>query len=107
MGGAEGEIEDHMADELPVSETMPVLIPNKEDQHRELQHLSPTPHILEQATAYLEAQGSKAGNAIATDLGAETSPLCLAVAKCAMNFTPVNSTSPNPSWCPCQTPSQL
>ena len=33
--------------------------------------------MLEQATAYLEAQGSKAGNVTATDLGADTPPLCL------------------------------
>ena len=81
--------------ELP--ETMPAPTPNNEDQDHELQWMSPTPHMMEQATAYLEAQGSKAGNAIATDLGADTSPLCLAVAKSAMNFTPVNSMSPNPS----------
>ena len=92
--------------ELPVSETMPAPTPKKEDQDHELQQMSPTPRMLEQATAYLEAQGSKAGNVTATDLGADTPPLCLAVANCSVNVTPVNSMSANPSWCPCQTPSQ-
>ena len=92
--------------ELPVSETMPPPTPKKEDQDHELQQMSPTPRMLEQATAYLEAQGSKAGNVTTTDLGADTLPLCLAVANCSVNVTPVNSMSPNPSWCPCQTPSQ-
>ena len=92
--------------ELPVSKTMPSPTPQKEDQDHELQQMSPTPRMLEQATAYLDAQGSKAGKVTATELGADVPPLCLAVANCSVNVTPVNSMSPNPSWCACQTPSQ-
>ena len=69
--------------------------------------MSPTPRMLEQATAYLEAQGSKAGNVTATDLGADnTSPLCLAVAKSSMNVTLANFEAPTSAWTPCPTPSQ-
>ena len=103
--GGDSEDEDRMA-ELPVSETMPAPTPKKEDQDHELQQMSPTPRMLEQATAYLEAQGSKAGNVTATDLGADTPPLCLAVANCSVNVTPVNSVPPTPAWTPCQTPAQ-
>ena len=71
----DGEDEDRM-DELPVSETVPAPTPKKEDQDHELQQMSPTPRMLEQATAYLAAQGSKAGKVTATELGADIPPLC-------------------------------
>ena len=90
--------------ELPESETMPAPTPKQEDQDHELQHMSPTPRILEEAAAFLEAQGSKAA---ATDLGADnTPPLCRAVANCSLNVTPVNFEAPASSWTPCPTPSQ-
>ena len=93
--------------ELPESETMPEPTPKQEDQDHELQQMSPTPRMLEQAAAFLNAQGSKAGNVTATDLGADnTSPLCVAVAKSSMNVTLANFEAPTSAWTPCPTPSQ-
>ena len=91
--------------EVPL-EDMPAPTPHQEDQDRELQSLSPTPHMLHQATAYLEAQAAMHGQVTATDLGADAPPLCKAVATCSIVDTPVNSVAPTPrQWTPFSTPS--
>ena len=55
--------------ELPESETMPAPTPKQEDQDHELQQMSPTPYMLEQAAAFVNAQCSKNGNVTGTDFG--------------------------------------
>ena len=101
--GTDGE--DHMA-EVPVSVIMRAHTPKKEDQDHELRQMSSTPHVLEQAAAYMAAHGIHAGNVTPTDLGADIPQLCQAVAHCSGIPTPVNSTAPTPAWTPAQTPSQ-
>ena len=80
--------------------------PTKEDQDHELRQMSSTPHVLEQAAAYMAAHGIHAGNVTPTDLGADIPQLCQAVAHCSGIPTPANSTAPTPAWTPAQTPSQ-
>ena len=100
MTGDSLEKEAKREKELPASETMPAPTPTlkKEDQDHELQQMSTTPLILEQAAAYLvdlDARGSKAGKVTATERGAPPLPLCLAVAKCSVSDTPVNRLPPS------------
>ena len=88
-------IEDEAAPALQEREPghpVPAAAPTQEDQDRELQRLSPTPHMVEQATAYLMAQSTGAV-VTATDHGAGDGvpPLCAAVASCSVSATPCTS----------------
>ena len=80
---------------------VPAAAPTQEDQDRELQRLSPSPHMVEQATAYLMAQSTGAV-VTATDHGAGDGvpPLCAAVASCSISATPVASVAPTPCTSP-------
>lgn len=92
----DGEPEPRLVVELLDS---PAPTPHQVDQDRELKGMSTTPHILEQAAVYLDAQGSKP--APITVPGIDQRPLCTAVSQCSVNVTPVNNVG---AWTPFQTP---